>query len=94
MRSLPKQQCVPLQLLKKPLVKKFNYTYYLLKDESSFRICKSFYLSTLAVSQKMVYNVHQKKDKVSGVLKEDGRSKHGNHHKVTDEERKDVNRPH
>ena len=71
--------------------KKFNYSYYLLKDESSFRLCKSFYLSTLAVSQKMVYNVHQRKDKVSGALKEDGRGKHGNHHKVTDKQRKDVN---
>lgn len=44
----------------------------------------------LAISQKMVYNVHQKKDKVSGALKKDGRGKHGNHCKVTDEQRNDV----
>ena len=43
--------------------KKSNYSYFLMKGEGSFRVCKSFYLSTLAISQKMVYNVHQKKKK-------------------------------
>ena len=39
--------------------KKSSYSYFLMKGEKSFRVCKSFYLSTLAVSQKMVYNVYQ-----------------------------------
>ena len=38
----------------------------------------------------MVYNVHQKKDKVSGILKQDGRGKHGNHRKVTYEQKNEV----
>ncbi len=52
--------------------KKSSYTYFLLKGEDSFRICKSFYLSTLAISQKMFYIVHEKKDEVTGMLKPDG----------------------
>ena len=47
-------------------------------------------LSTLAVSQKMVYNVHEKKDKVTGILKADGRGKHNKHHRVTEEQREEV----
>ena len=43
-----------------------------MKGEDSFRVCKSFYLSTLAISQKMVYNVHQKKNKLTGMLKPHG----------------------
>ena len=49
--------------------KKSSYSYFLMKGEKSFRVCKSFYLSTLAVSQKMVYNVHQKKDQATGIVK-------------------------
>ena len=49
--------------------KKFSYTYFHLKGESSLRVCKSFYLSTLAISQKMVYNVHQKKGQNFGDIK-------------------------
>ena len=49
-----------------------SYTYFLMKEEDSFRVCKSFYLSTLAISQKMVYNVHQKKNELTGMLKLDG----------------------
>ena len=41
------------------------------------RVCKKFYLATLAVSQKMVYNVHQKKDSISITTKSYGRGKHG-----------------
>ena len=70
--------------------KNFNYTYFLLKGESSFRVCKKFYLSTLAISQKMVYGVHEKKDKISGALRKDGRGKHGKHLKVTEEQKADV----
>ena len=41
----------------------------------------------------MVYNVHDKKDKVTGILKADGRGKHKKHHRhhrVTEEQREEV----
>ena len=40
------------------------------------RVCKKFYFATLPVSQKMVYNVHQKKDLISP-SKIHERRKHG-----------------
>ena len=73
--------------------KKSSYSYFLLKEKDSYRLCKNFYLSILAVSQKMVYNVHDKKDKVIGILKADGRGKHKKHHRhhrVTEEQREEV----
>ena len=66
--------------------KKSSYSYFLLKEKDSYRVCKNFYLSTLAMSQKMVYNVHDKKDKVTGILKADGHGKHNKHHRVTEEQ--------
>ena len=54
--------------------------------EESFRVCKSYYLSTLAVSQKMIYNVHEKKSPITGVVKADGRGKKF-HSNVTKEQR-------
>ena len=70
--------------------KKKTYSYFLFLKERSYRVCKSFYLSTLAVSQKMIYNVHDKKDETTGIVKIDGRGTHSNHHKVSEEERKSV----
>ena len=69
---------------------KSNYSYFLIKGEDSFRICKSFYLTTLALSQKMVYNVHQKKNKLTGMLKLDDQGKHDKHAKVIDEQKNRV----
>ena len=42
-----------------------------MKGEESFRVCKSFYLSTLTVSQTMIYGVHEKKEEDSGIVKPD-----------------------
>ena len=67
--------------------KKSSYTYFLMKGEDSFRVCKSFYLPTLAISQKMVYNVHEKNNKLTGMLKPNGRSKRDKHAKVSDDRR-------
>ena len=50
-------------------------------------MCKSFYLSTLAVFQKMIYGIHEKKEDVSGIVKPDVWGKHNNHYKVTQEEK-------
>ena len=38
----------------------------------------------------MVYNVHEKADKVTGVIKPDGRGKHCNHHRVSSEDKENV----
>ena len=40
--------------------KKKSYSYFFRKGEESFHVCKSFYLSTLAVSQKVIYGAHEK----------------------------------
>ena len=61
-----------------------------MKGEKSFRVCKSFYLSTLAVSQKMVYNVHQKKDQATGIVKPDGRDRHESYHPISEKQKKGV----
>ena len=61
-----------------------------MKGEDSFHVCKSFYLSTLAVSQKMIYVAHEKKEEVSGIVKADGQGKHNNHYKVMQEEKENV----
>lgn len=46
---------------------------------NSFAKCTSFYLTTLAYNQKLVCNVHEKKDPVNGTMKIDGRGKYNNH---------------
>ena len=56
--------------------KKLSYIYFLMKGEDSFWVCKSFYLSTHAISQKIVYIVHEKNNKLTGMLRLDGRGKH------------------
>ena len=38
----------------------------------------------------MNYDVHEKKEKVSGNVKPDGRGKYNNHYKVTQEEKEKV----
>ena len=70
--------------------KKKSYSHFFMKGEESFCVCKSFYLSTMLVSQKMIYGVHEKKEQVSGIVKPDGRRKHNNHYKVTQEEKEKV----
>ena len=40
--------------------KKKSFSYFFRKGEESLHVCKSFYLSTLAVSQKVIYGAHEK----------------------------------
>ena len=61
-----------------PKRKQSSIAYYFTVNGKNIRVCKSYYLGTFAVSQKMVYNVHTKKDLVSSVVKPDGRGRHGN----------------
>ena len=70
--------------------RKGSYSYFLSVGEQHCRVCKSFYLATLAVSQKAVYTAHQKKDPVSGTLTPDGRGKHNNMKKIGEEQRTEV----
>ena len=70
--------------------KKKSYSFYIIDGENSAKVCKDFYLSTLAISQKMVYSVHEKKDSVTGAIKPDGRGKHSNHRHVSAIDRQNV----
>ena len=48
-------------------------------------------MSTLAISQKMVYNVHLKKNTLTGMLKLHGKhDKHDKHAKVSNEQKNGV----
>ena len=60
---------------KKVSKKKSSYSYYLKVDDNKERVCKDFFLGTLAISQKMVYNVHSKKSVETGIPKPDGKGK-------------------
>lgn len=60
-----------LNMTKKKLIKRkrstetnyksFSFEYYLEKENDKFRVCKPFFLNTLCISQKPIYNVHLKK---------------------------------
>lgn len=57
--------------------------------EESFRVCKSFYLSTLAISQKIIFNLHGNKDPTTAVLKADGRGRKSSK-KVSDDKKEKI----
>ena len=69
---------------------KSNYTYSLMKGEGSFRVWKSFYMSTLESSQKIADNVYQQNNKLTNMLKPDGKGKHDKHIKMSDEQKNGV----
>ena len=54
------------------------------------RGCQSSYFSLLTKTQKMVYNIHKKADKVRGVVDPDGRPKHCNRRRVSSEDKEKV----
>lgn len=54
--------------------KKMNsFSYFFTVKGTRIRVCKVFYLSTLCISQKTVYNVHSKMDKETNTPKPDER---------------------
>ena len=69
-----------------PKWKQSSIAYYFTINGNNVRVCRSYYLGILAVSQKMVFNVHKKKDLVSGAIKPDKRGHHGNQRKISKEE--------
>ena len=53
-----------------------SFKYQFILEDEPLQVCKEFYLGTLSISQKVVYNVHDKKDSFTGRPKSDGRGKH------------------
>ena len=57
--------------------RRYTFQYYLEIGNDRHRVCKDYYLGTLAISQKPIYNFHNnKKDPVTGVPSPDKRGKH------------------
>ena len=53
-----------------------SFKYHFTLENESIHVCKEVYLGTLDISQKVVYNVHNKKDSFTGIPKADARGKH------------------
>ena len=53
-----------------------SFRFHFTLEGEPIRVCKQFYLGTLNISQKVVYNVHDKKDTLIGTPKADARGKH------------------
>lgn len=51
--------------------KKNSFSYFLSVNGEKIRVCKAFFLGTLLISHKSVYNVHINKDKTTGTPKSD-----------------------
>jgi hypothetical protein len=57
--------------------RRYTFLYYLDVGNDRHRVCKDYYLGTLAISQKPIYNFHEnKKDPVSGIPSADKRGQH------------------
>lgn len=52
--------------------RQYSFKYFFLVRANRYTVCKNFYLGTLAISQKPVYNVHQGKSEMN-IPKPDGR---------------------
>lgn len=55
--------------------KQFSFKYYFRVGPNKIQVCKKWYLGTLQISQKPIYNVHKNKDVETNVPKADGRGK-------------------
>lgn len=55
--------------------KKFSFKYFFNVGTNRVQVCKKFYLGTINISQKPVYNVHKNKDSLTNTPKLDGRGK-------------------
>lgn len=61
--------------------RKSNYAFYLKHGDKNERICKTFFTTTLDISDRMIRTVKEKCDK-QNFLGEDKRGKHGNHKRL------------
>lgn len=73
--------------------RKYSFKYFFLVRAVRYTVCKNFYLGTLAISQKPVYNVHLTKSEMN-IPKPDGRGLSGASCHATPEEVKDRVRKH
>ena len=53
-----------------------SFKNHFISENESIQVCKAFYLGILDISQKVVYNVLNKKNSFTGVSKTDARGKH------------------
>ena len=49
--------------------RKISYALFFTANEEKIKVCKKFYLGTLGISQKMVYNVHEGIEPDTGIPK-------------------------
>ena len=49
-----------------------------------------FYLTTLALSEKLMYNVHEKKYPVNEINKTGGKGKHSNRFRATEDDKQNI----
>ncbi|XP_039293223.1 uncharacterized protein LOC120353480 isoform X1 [Nilaparvata lugens] len=66
-----------------------NYAYYFDLNSSRTRVCKTFFLNTLSISNTFVNTALSKKDEM-GIVQGDLRGKHVNHKKVDDSIKKGI----
>ena len=71
--------------------KKISREYYLEVDGSKYRVCKTFFTHTLAVSRDVVTNTMKKKTNVGTVTK-DRRGKHMKQRRLSDDLRENIRR--
>ena len=73
--------------------KQTSYSYYLLINETKIKVCKVFYLGTLGISQKKVYNVFEERNPKTGIPKTNIKTT-SNAEKIITEEKKEKVRQH
>lgn len=74
--------------------KKFSFKYFFNIGNTTVQVCKPFYLGTLSISQKPIYNVHKNKDEHTNTPKQDGRGKSANSGRRLSEEKRDMIKDH
>ena len=51
----------------------YSFQYFFVVANEEIRVCKTFWIQTLCISQKIIYNVHEKKHPLTGMPKADMR---------------------
>lgn len=60
--------------VEKPLRRKFTFEYFFTINGAKVKVCQSYFLCSIQISQKTVYNVHLHKNDDIGLPKSDGRA--------------------
>ncbi|CAH1969840.1 unnamed protein product [Acanthoscelides obtectus] len=84
-REFKKRRCTKLE---EDSRRSFSHTYLLNKGGLPIEVCKVMFMNTLDVSFKRVrYTIEKCRLSISGICGPDQRGKHGNHHKISDEDK-------